>query len=416
MALNKYLGFFNIYFEIDYMLEYIFLGIYLLLLIKNLYLLKIDDKYYINYNNNNIINNNSQNNELPVIRNYTNIQSAENCNIFKYYSRFNFINTMDNEYIIPNRNKGFSETTRQLFNLSKNNLLSNKNSTISTDINNYICSDIKFWKWFAGVLDGNGYFDIRQDSINSLEYFNGLKNNNLILKEIRIKLHERDVRILTRIQNNLHIGKIRKDKNKSYIYYSIYKNEDIIYVIKNLNGLIKLKLKDYKLVCDFLNIKCIEPNYILEKYDPYLSGLIDTDGSIIYNYIGNRIECNLELEYNEYSSKLNLEYVIPHYKPSKYLKIKKNKGSKSIIFKYQRVKGMIFIYDYFLKNRLYSDIKFYRVTKIKRFLEIRNYQKSESLIELQIYREFILDWIQYKNPLWFKIPFINKLNKDIVQN
>ena len=33
---------------------------------------------------------------------------------------------------------------------------------------------------------------------------------------------------------------------------------------------------------------------------------------------------------------------------------------------------MISLYDYFMKNRLYSDFKFYRVSQIKNFIEIRN--------------------------------------------
>jgi len=78
-----------------------------------------------------------------------NIQSAENC-------------------------KGFSETVRQL-----------------PDIEDY-----KFWNWFAGILDGDGNFDIRLDPTSKKRF----------LKQIRIKLHNRDIKILTRIQNFLHIG------------------------------------------------------------------------------------------------------------------------------------------------------------------------------------------------------------------
>lgn len=70
------------------------------------------------------------------------IQSAENC-------------------------KGFLETVRQL-----------------PDTEDY-----KFWNWFADILDGDGNFDITIDSISSKK----------VLKQIRIKLHNKDIRILTRI-------------------------------------------------------------------------------------------------------------------------------------------------------------------------------------------------------------------------
>lgn len=52
---------------------------------------------------------------------------------------------------------------------------------------------------------------------------------------------------------------------------------------------------------------------------------------------------------------------------------------------------MLFIYDYFMKNRLYYDIKFYRITKIKPFIEIRKYKYSPlNSVEHKIYSYFIL--------------------------
>jgi hypothetical protein len=70
---------------------------------------------------------------------------------------------------------------------------------------------------------------------------------------------------------------------------------------------------------------------------------------------------------------------------------------------------MLFIYDYFMHNRLYSDIKFYRVSKIKPFIEIRGYKTSpKGSIEHKIYSDFMINWIKYNNPLWYKVPFVTK--------
>ena len=49
----------------------------------------------------------------------------------------------------------------------------------------------------------------------------------------------------------------------------------------------------------------------------------------------------------------------------------------SIAFKFKTVKGMLPLYDYFMINRLYSDFKYYRVTQIKKFIEIRDYKNSD---------------------------------------
>ena len=59
---------------------------------------------------------------------------------------------------------------------------------------------------------------------------------------------------------------------------------------------------------------------------------------------------------------------------------------------------------YFMKNRLYSDFKFYRVSQIKNFIEIRNSEFDS--VEFNIYSDFVLNWIQYINPLWTKVPLL----------
>mgnify|MGYP002652368825 FL=1 len=176
-----------------------------------------------------------------------------------------------------------------------------------------------------------------------------------ILKAIRIKLHDRDIRILSYIQNTLHIGRIRSDKNKPHSIWIISKKEEMFYLINNINGLIRLKVPGLKKSCNYLGIDYKEANYNFEPYDPYFAGLVDTDGSIVFNYTGNRIECNLEFELNEFSSKLNFDNVIPNYKPA----VSFRESHNSITYKYQNVKGMVFLYDYFMKNRLYSDFKFW---------------------------------------------------------
>lgn len=139
------------------MLETISL-VYRLLFIYTFYLYKLD----VSKINLNLLNSENNNTTISDVRSTTklmDIQSAENC-------------------------KGFSETTRQLPDLEQD----------------------KFWNWFAGIIDGDGNFDVRLDQ------------NKRVLKQIRIKLHNRDTRILTRIQNFLHIGRIRADKKNPILH------------------------------------------------------------------------------------------------------------------------------------------------------------------------------------------------------
>lgn len=300
---------------------------------------------------------------------------------------------------------GSSETTRQLSSLVRH---------VGEDT-----QDIKFNAWLAGIIDGDGNFDLRKNpssnhTSNCPAGGAGGANNKLILKAIRIKFHVRDIKILKVIQDYLHCGRIKYSNNNTYCTYLISKKSEMELVVNLINGFIRLKVPSFKKACSYLGINFLEPNYVLKPYDPYFSGLIDTDGSIVFNYPGNRIECNLEFKFNEYSKKLNLDYVIPNYKPTLLFRKKKNqypgREFKSIAFKFQTVNGMVYLYDYFMHNRLYSDFKFYRVSKIKRFLEIRHYQKEPfDSLEFKIYSEFLLDFIKYLNPLWYKTPFIKKL-------
>ena len=336
----------------DYMLETVSF-VCCLLFINTFYLYKLDaSRNYILLN--------SQNNDNTISAKLMDTQSAENC-------------------------KGFSETARQLPG----------------------SEDYKFWSWFAGIIDGDGNFDIRIDHASDL-------TRKRVLKQIRIKLHNRDIRILTRIQDYLHIGKIRTDKNKPYSMYVLSNRENMIFIVNNLNGLVRLKVPAFKEACYLYNIDYKEANYNIKLYDPYFAGLIDTDGSIVFNYAGNRIECNLEFQHNQYTSKLNFNNTILNCKPCILIRKKSSgltgpKYFTSIAFKFQNVNNMLFIYDYFMHNRLYSDMKFYRVTQIKAFMEVRKYKTCPyASVEHKIYSNFVLNWIKYNNPLWYKVPFVTK--------
>jgi LAGLIDADG endonuclease len=287
---------------------------------------------------------------------------------------------------------GFSETIRQLPSFSTLGKFRDK-------------EEEKFFHWFAGIIDGDGNFDITKRVPGSE-----------VLKAIRIKLHNRDLRILTYIQNKLHMGRIRATGKKPHSIYIVSTQAEMSYIVSKLNGLIRLKVDGFKRACATFNIEFIEANYIIKENDPYFAGLIDTDGSIVFNYVSNRIECALELKHNEYSSKLCLDFVIPHTKPSIMNRThaspsKNNVIFKSISFKYQTIRSMVPVYDFFMKNRLYCDFKFYRISQIKKFIEIRHFKSYPfESNEYKLYSKVVLDWIQYRNPNWTKVPFVAKLN------
>jgi len=193
------------------------------------------------------------------------------------------------------------------------------------------------------------------------------------------------------------MGRIRADKNKPYSIYIVSTKETMMHILNNLNGLVRLKVPGFKLACVIYNIDYKPANYTIQLNDPYFSGLVDTDGSIVFNYAGNRIECNLEFQHNEYTSKLNFDNTILNSKPYIHLRQKSSRSAApknytSIAFKFQNVDNMLFIYDYFMHNRLYCDMKFYRVSQIKAFIGIRKYQNSPfKSVEHKIYSNFVIN-------------------------
>jgi hypothetical protein len=172
--------------------------------------------------------------------------------------------------------------------------------------------------------------------------------------------------------------------------------------INAINGRIRLKIPGYKESCELLGVPFIEANYTIEENSAYLAGLTDTDGSVVINFPGNRIELNLEFQQNEYSKKLDLSKVIPGAKPNILSLIKRNQTQDKIFYSlrisYSSVSHMLPIYNYFLINRLYSHFKFYRVMQIKRFLELRVFHKHPtSSPEFQLFLQFVTEYVTHLN-------------------
>lgn len=311
--------------------------------------------------------------------------------VFLGYLCFSFCNLFKLSKVIINNTKAFvvgsitSENGNLDSDINSEDAQSAGNLTRSSETIRQLPSDLdqKFINWFAGVIDGDGNFDIRS--------LNGKK----VLKTIRIKLHVRDLRILSHIKDSLKIGRIKI--YGSHATYIVSRKAEITVILNLLNGLIRLKYGSFKLACELYGIEFKEPDYNIMENDPYLSGLIDTDGSVVFNYTGNRIELNIELKHNEYSKKLCLDNVIPNAKPSILERMKSSgAGQKkvftSIAFKYQNVGHMLHVYNYVMKNRLYCDFKFYRVSQIPRFLEIRQFHKMPyNSPEFKIYSMFLLN-------------------------
>lgn len=257
-------------------------------------------------------------------------------------------------------------------------------------------------EYAAGVIDGAGNFDVRRSS-------DGKKR----LQSIKIKLANRDIRILSTVKNILKCGKIRT--NASLSTYQISAESELERVVKLLNGHIRLKVLGFVEACEYFDIPYSSANYVLSPNTPYLSGLIDTEGSISFVYHQNVINLRIELKQNEYSEKLNLDKAIPSFEPRVYKFHKrnqtKNKIFYSIRFDFTRVDKMIYLYNFSMSSRLYSDFKFYRFTQIKRFLEIRHFKNSKKgSPEHKAYSKWVINFVSHLNPIYTKLTYLPELS------
>lgn len=260
--------------------------------------------------------------------------------------------------------------------------------------------------WLAGVLDGDGNFDIRL-----------MDNKRRALKQIRITQHPRDARVLYRVKELL--GGSVKVKGGKYLLWSISKKASMINCLNQINGRMRLKIPGFKEACALMNIAYIKADTTIPENSAYLAGLVDTDGSIVLNFKANRIDLSLEFQQNSYSETLDLTKVIPGTQPNVLKLIKRNQNKEkifySIRFSYQTVEGMSYVYNYFKLNRLYNDFKFYRAMQIKRFIELRALNNSpRDSPEYKIYWEFLRSFHTHLNegkplPSYIESPvFLNK--------
>ena len=256
-------------------------------------------------------------------------------------------------------------------------------------------------EYIAGVIDGDGCIQV--SSINGV----------LKLKHMRVKLDFRDVGIVARIKSLLNCGTLRYNKN--LVTWGVYNIADMRKVLMLLNGHLRLKLPRFHKACACLGITPIIANPKIMPQSGYLQGLIDTDGTVVFNYPGNRIGLIIELQKTIYSTALDLTDAIPGATVRVLPLVKRNqtKGKifYSVRFSFETVENMIHIYNFVMGFRLYSDFKFYRVSMIPTFLKIRHFQKKPlGSIEHQAYSKWVLDFITYLNPKYTKVSYLDKLS------
>ena len=158
----------------------------------------------------------------------------------------------------PSMLVGTSETVRMFSSC----LSSKKEHTKGNDD-----TDLKVRQWIAGVIDGDGNFHISKKGY----------------VELSVVMEPRDIACLYKMKQR-YGGSVKATSHAKAVRFRLHHMAGIQHVIKDVNGLIQnpVRYAQLKRVCELYNVEVLYT--IPLKYNSaYLSGLIDTDGSVYFN-------------------------------------------------------------------------------------------------------------------------------------
>jgi hypothetical protein len=262
-------------------------------------------------------------------------------------------------------------------------------------------------QWFAGLTDGDGcfYIDKKEKTVS-----------------YEITTHTTDVRVLYIIKNEFKAGSVTLRSGSNSVRYRIKQKAVILDIVKRLNGKLynPARVLQFQNVCALYDIEYIQPPALILKDDGYLSGLIDSDGSIVISVsrssasdsqisgVQGRIT---RLTNAKGFSQISLK-VTSSYKA--YLEIikdsygfgtvyiskanKKNKNPNNIYnWTIKSEENFQYMYEYLKKNPLKS-VKMHRMRLVLLYFKYTNLKyhlKKEGNIEAKIWAKFAKSWYKY---------------------
>jgi len=232
--------------------------------------------------------------------------------------------------------------------------------------NNNKYNNLPFNEWLAGLIDGDGYFLLTKKGYSSCE----------------ITMDARDVKALNEIKQK-YGGSIKPISNANAVRYKLRHKKGLISLINDINGLIRnpVRLLQINKLCVKYDIELKYP-VPLTFNNGWLSGFIDSDGSIYYNEASGQIFISLSQK-----NKYLLEPLISIYGGRVDIFSPQMEAFKYII--YRKAELFNLIENYFINYPLKTQ-KLKRVNLIKDFYLLRIHRKS---LDIQNFNE----WVKFKD-------------------
>ena len=134
-------------------------------------------------------------------------------------------------------------------------------------------SDKKFSQWLAGVIDGDGCFQLSKKGYASLE----------IVMEIR------DKHCLDLIKHKFG-GSVKEKSNVNWLRYRLHHKKGLIFLVDKVNGSLRnpVRILQLEKICDKYNL-AVKPSETLTYDSAWFSGFFDSDGSIYINIPSSQV-------------------------------------------------------------------------------------------------------------------------------
>lgn len=239
--------------------------------------------------------------------------------------------------------------------------------------NNNINDDLSFKQWLAGLIDGDGYFLLTKKGYNSCE----------------ITMDARDKKALYLIKHR-YGGRIKQVSNANAFKYKLRHKAGLILLINDINGFIRnpTRLLQMNKLCVKFNIQLKYPEKLIFN-DGWLSGFIDSDGSIYFNESSGQVFIGISQK-----NKFLLEPLIDIYGGRVDIISPKIEAFKYIV--YRKAELFNLIDNYFTKYPLRTE-KMKRINLIKEFYLKRVSKNNKNIIKLNEWVKFKDKWEKYQN-------------------
>ena len=231
--------------------------------------------------------------------------------------------------------------------------------------------DIIFNQWLAGLIDGDGCFQLSKKGYASLE----------------IVMETRDKHCLYQIKQKFG-GSVKLRSGVNWLRYRLHHKKGLLDLIYAVNGEIRnpVRLLQLNKICENYNISLIQPS-TLTYNNGWFSGFFDSDGSIYLNLKSAQMFISASQK-----NKYLLDLLLDLYGGTLYIQ---KESFKWVVFKKPE---MIQLLDYF-KLCPSRSAKHNRLKAIKRYHELRELKAhlaSDNSILGKAWKKFLLKWEKWE--------------------